>query len=49
MKAELWGVWVTLQAPFKKSPIRAEGLDFRADFWKLRGPVLAYFGPFWTF
>ena len=36
-------------APFKRSPIRAECLDFGADFWKLRGPVLAYFHPFWTF
>ena len=36
-------------APFKKSPIGAERLDFRPDFWKFRGPVLAYSGPFWRF
>ena len=28
-----------LYAPFKKSPIGAEGLDFRAHFWKFGGPI----------
>ena len=39
----------TGRAPFQKSLVRAEGLDFRPDFWKFRRPVLAYFRPFWTF
>ena len=39
----------TGRAPFKKLPSRAEGLDFRARFWKLCRPVLAYSGPFWSF
>ena len=34
----------TGQVPFKKSLIRAEGLDFRPHFWKIGGPVLAYSG-----
>ena len=42
----------TGQAPFKKSPFRAEGLDFRPGrFWKFGEPILAYsdrLRSFWT-